>query len=126
MEKIIIFGASLGGERALKSLSRGKKAIAFSDNDPKKHGSTLSGLPVVAPNEILQRPYDKVLIASSYYPEIFNQLVDLGVPLRAIDILDADILNGVEETSPTIFWILGGAGVVVALALYGLYRLIFG
>lgn len=126
MQRIIIFGASLGGQRALKSLPRKAKAVAFSDNDPKKHGQQLDGLPIVSPDEIKSQPFDTVLIASSYYPQIFNQLIDLGIPLDSIEILDADILSGVEEPSSNIYGAFAGIAVVLALAAYGLFRLIAG
>lgn len=126
MEKIVIFGASIGGERALRWLPRGKKAVAFCDNNKAKHGTQFHGLPVLAPDALKTFGQDRVLIASAYYPEIFNQLVDLGVPLDRIDILDAEILNGVDQPTNTVYWVLAGAAVVLGLAGYGLVRLVFG
>jgi hypothetical protein len=102
MEKVVIFGASVGGERGLRSLPHGKKAVAFCDNDAGKHGTRYRGLPVIAPTELKSIQFDRILVASSYYPEIFNQLVDLQVPLDRIDILDAAILNGEDDPSAAV------------------------
>lgn len=128
MEKIVIFGASVGGERGLHALRRKQKAIAFSDNDAAKHGTRILGLPVVPPSEVPTSGYDRVLVASGYYSEIFEQLVKLGVPAERIDILDHDLLEGREEVRPVSDTVLAVYGVaimiVLVLAGYGLFRLV--
>ena len=126
MRKIVIFGASLGGERGLKSLSRGQRAIAFCDNDASKHGTKFHGLPVVGTQDLNTLPYDRILIASRYYPEIFNQIVDLGIAPDRIDILALDALGGADDPTSIIYWVLAGVFVVIGLAIYGLIRLLFG
>jgi FlaA1/EpsC-like NDP-sugar epimerase len=126
MEKVIIFGASLGGLRALRSLPRGRRAIAFCDNDRAKHGTNFHDLPVIAPGEVASTAHDRVLIASTYYTEIFNQLVDLDVTVERIDILDSDILNGVDEPSFPSWIVASGLAVVMVLVACGLGYLIAG
>lgn len=124
--RIVIFGASTGGERALRSLSRPLVAVAFCDNDRGKRGTEFHSLPVVGPDELGSLPHDRVLIASRYYADIFNQLVDLGVAPERIDILDDDILHGVDEPSRIIYWAIAGVIAILTLAGYGLLRLIVG
>ena len=126
MQNIIIFGASVGGRRGLYSLPGGRKAVAFCDNDTKKHGTRFEGLPVIAPAQLAQIPYDRILVASSYQRTILDQLKELGIPLERVDLLDPDILNGLEDSPTPGRWLLGVAALVVALALYGLVRLVVG
>jgi FlaA1/EpsC-like NDP-sugar epimerase len=130
MEKIVIFGASLGGERGLRSLPRGQQAVAFCDNSKAKHGTQFHGLPVIAPEAIRDTPHDRVLIASSYYEQIFDQLVALGLPAERIDVLEAHLLEGKPDPAPRATRLIAGlviaASIIGALALYGLYHLIVG
>lgn len=122
----MIFGASLGGHRALRSLGRDRRVIAFCDNAAEKHGGVVHGIPVVAPAQLASMGFDRVLIASAHYPEIYAQLIDLGVAADRIEILDPDVLNGADEPRMRSYWLVCAAFVVVGLALYGLFRLVAG
>ena len=73
--KIVIFGASKGGERFLRRCGTAYDVLAFSDNDPAKHGSSLSGIPVLPPDRIPDFPFDLVVVASMFGREIKDQLV---------------------------------------------------
>lgn len=73
--KIVVFGASKGGERFLRRCGNAYDVLAFSDNDPAKHGSSLSGIPVLPPDRIPDFPFDLVVVASMFGREIKDQLV---------------------------------------------------
>ena len=93
-ERVVIFGASLGGERVLASLPSTRLAVAFADNDIRRHGSSYHGLPVVAPAALKNLPHERVLIASSAYREIFLQLAAMGLPLDRLEIVPHAVRNG--------------------------------
>jgi len=128
MKKIVIFGASLGGERGLRSLPSSQRAVAFCDNARAKHGTLFHGLPVISPDAISSTPYDRVLIASSYYEQIFDQLIASGIPAERIDVLEAHLLEGRPDPTPQARgWVVGaviGVVLVLALAACGLYHLV--
>ena len=80
-QRIILFGASKGGERFLRRCGGDYEVLAFADNDPKKHGQTLSGLPILPPARLTEFAYDHIVIASMFGHEIQNQLVrQFGIP----------------------------------------------
>ena len=78
--RIAVFGAAAGGERLARQLMRRHDLVAFFDNDSRKHGTTLLGLPVLAPAQLDTLTVDRLLIGSVYEPEIRAQLRDQGVP----------------------------------------------
>jgi len=128
---IVIFGASLGGRRAFQSLGWGDKVMAFCDNDASKHGTLFMGRPVVAPVSLNGLGADRILIASSHAGEIYPQLLALGIDSARIDVLDNSILNGANDALGSgrrwvvvILGLLLVATGILALAAYGLYRLV--
>lgn len=72
---IILFGAGAGGITASEYLKHQYKLVAFADNDPKKHGQTLIGYPILSAKELRDTPIDKIVIASTYGLQIHRQLV---------------------------------------------------
>jgi O-methyltransferase len=81
MKKVILFGAGNGGLRVLNLLTSEYCVIAFSDNEPGKHGTTLAGLPVVPPDRIPGLDFDIIIITNFFGPEIRKQLVPgMGIP----------------------------------------------
>jgi len=75
-KRIIIFGAGSAGEAALKNLSTGEsEVVAFFDNDKYKVGLSLSGIPIHHANELNHFVFDIVYIASEYFEQIEQQLV---------------------------------------------------
>jgi len=78
--RVAVFGAGVGGERLARQLMRRHEVLAFLDNDSRKHGTTLLGLPVLAPSQVDTLTIDRLLIGSVYEAEIRAQLRDLGVP----------------------------------------------
>lgn len=77
--KIAIFGAGAGGEQLYKQLFRRHDLVCFFDNDSKKIGNILLGLPILSPRKIKTIDFDKILIGSQYQPQIYDQLISLGV-----------------------------------------------
>ena len=66
------------------------RIIGFADNDEKKWDKEFCGAVVFRPEKGVLRKADKILIASSYYGEIYDQLVNLGIDKETIDIVSRD------------------------------------
>lgn len=82
---IVIFGTGLFYEKNKQNKDIVEKnIIAFLDNNEKKIGKQVDGLPILHPKEICNLEYDEVIIMSSYAYEIKNQLLELGVRLEQI------------------------------------------
>ncbi len=84
--RTILFGT---GQSALKELAYLAKnphvrILGFVDNDKKKQGETLHGLPIFSPGQISGMEFDRVVIASMYVDSILTQLVSLNVPSSKI------------------------------------------
>ncbi|WP_428324951.1 TylF/MycF/NovP-related O-methyltransferase [Nitrosopumilus sp.] len=81
-QKIILFGASSRGKRVLNNLlSKGfdKNLILFCDNDPKKYGKKIFGIPIINLEDLKKFPLDtNIFISSSMFNEIQTQLTNLG------------------------------------------------
>ncbi len=79
-ERIIIFGASGGGRRAIKILEElGKKPMYFVDNDSSKWGGKVEGIKVLSPSELKRIDFDIIVVASSIgEAEIISQLEEMG------------------------------------------------
>ena len=92
--RLVIFGASTGGQRVLAHLPAGTQVLAFCDNDPRKHGTSFAGCPVLSPEKIKGLDYDFVLIASMYHRQIRQQLLGLGVFAKRMRTAPVEILNG--------------------------------
>ena len=115
MKKVIIYGASKGGQntlRYLKGLNEDFEFLGFVDGDSNKHGTTIAGLKVDAPESLKDREFDIVFIGSSYVDEIWQTLQGLGVPSEKVEPLDYTILNG-----PTRPW---GCIIIAAVVAAGL------
>ena len=93
MKRVMVFGGGEGGRRALSHLRGKVEVICVLDNDPRKHGSKLEGIPICAPSRASEPQVDQVLIASIHSVEIFDQLLGLGVDVRKIDVLEHESLN---------------------------------
>jgi FlaA1/EpsC-like NDP-sugar epimerase len=77
----IIFGAGLGGARAVSALASRWRLIAVCDNNPAKRGTMFAGLPVIHPGDLAQHPQATIhLAAFLHYHEMYTQLRALGVP----------------------------------------------
>lgn len=59
---IILFGCGQGGQMTARWLPADCRLLAFADNNPNKWGSTLMGVPIIAPEKILSLKPDLVWI----------------------------------------------------------------
>lgn len=84
IKNIIIFGASAGGEKALLRLSKENHVLAFTDNNQKNWGKTCCGYPIIPPTEIHLHAYHQIVVASSYWYEIYPQLLHMGLDREKI------------------------------------------
>lgn len=92
--RTVVFGTGSAAVRVVRSLSPSYRVIAYADNDSSKCGVKFQGKPVVGPSGILDLHYDRLLIASSSYTEIYRQLVEIRVPKGRIEVADSDIMEG--------------------------------
>ena len=93
MKRVMVFGAGEGGRRALTHLKGKAEVVCVLDNDTKKHGSDLNGVPICAPARATEADVDQVLIASIHSVAIFDQLLGMGVDVRKIDVLEHEFLQ---------------------------------
>ena len=56
-----------------------RNVMAVLDNDKKKQGSMIDGIPVVSPEKVLNYDFDVVVILSFYVAEMKKQLIEIGV-----------------------------------------------
>lgn len=79
-KNIVIFGTGLYYyNRKDSDCLKESNIIAFLDNDTQKQGTTLDGIPILNPKEIVQLKYDYIIIMSVYYDQMLGQLLSLGV-----------------------------------------------
>ena len=82
-QKIFIFGAGATGHTLLPILSQKYHILGFIDNFPR---AINSNLPIYSPEILAQQQYDKVVITSVIaMQEIYEQLINLGIPIHKID-----------------------------------------
>ena len=61
--KVVIFGAGGVGKTSKDFLlAEREDVIAFADNNEKKQGTEVEGIPVIAPSEIVDRDVDFVVL----------------------------------------------------------------
>jgi len=75
MKKVLVFGASKGGESFLKNAQGAYECLAFVDNDTNKWGKTLTNKKIISPDEISDYIYDEIVLASYWASSIKKQLI---------------------------------------------------
>ncbi|PIC94704.1 hypothetical protein CSV69_15455 [Sporosarcina sp. P26b] len=75
IDKVIVFGASEGGKNYYEKQTD-YKILAFIDNDKNKHGNLIGSILIVSPENMKKYDYDYIIIASVFYKEIKNQLLN--------------------------------------------------
>lgn len=75
-KKILIFGTGSGGVNFFNSCRSRYRVVGFLDNNKQKHGEKLFGLKIYSPLMLKDLSFDKIIIASDYYIDIHNQLVN--------------------------------------------------
>lgn len=98
-DRIILFGAGLIGRQVFPKLGKHVHVLAFSDNDANKQGGSISGVPVIAPKNIVDYDFDAVLISSTSIADIRDQLLELGISKEKIAVFSEE-----EGGSPDFPW----------------------
>lgn len=80
--RTVLFGAGSLAETLINELSQISEIVAVADNDPQKHGSTLLGKPVIAPQDIRGYAPEQILVSCAYPIEIQRQLAKIGLQER--------------------------------------------
>lgn len=90
----VIFGASQSGQSALKNLRQQYRIVAFSDNCAALAGTQIDDIVVIPPESIATLMPDKVFIASEFFEQIQQQLVnDLGINRDSVVVLPTSIIK---------------------------------
>lgn len=103
MERIIIFGASIGGLKAYHTLkSIGLDIEFFVDNDRAKQGYIYENKPVKGPDALIDLPTDyRIVIASTYHSEIKQQLYGMDISDDKIILKEKYLLKYIDENVHT-------------------------
>jgi len=92
MLSVVVFGAGEAGRQTIASMGSSARVVAVCDNDSAKHGGSLCGHPIIAPDSIAKLAPDQVIVASMYWREIVTQLVGFGI--KADQIVVAPVSSG--------------------------------
>ncbi len=101
-KKYFIFGTSSGAEEFVSNFTQEdfNKIIGFLDNNEEKIGNTFFDKPICSPKELNKFDFDKIIIASSFFKEIKQGLLDLGIDenkiTTSIKFLNYDNLKQLE------------------------------
>jgi len=79
MKECIIFGAGSFGRKGYYKLHECFHILAYTDNNSNVWGTSINGINIIAPSDIPKNENIAVIICSTYYQEIRNQLGTLGV-----------------------------------------------
>lgn len=78
--KVIVFGATTSAKTTYEEIKKKYDIVAFVDNDPKKWGRGMNGIPIISPVEIGDLIWDEVIIISTSAMEsIKEQLLKMGI-----------------------------------------------
>jgi hypothetical protein len=123
-KRVVVFGTGTGAERVLRVMTRNYEILAFADNNSSRQGTLFHGKPVIPPTAIKDRAPDAVVVASSFFDEIGEQLVGLGIAEENIERVLPDLLMGAPGLDATHLRPLLAKLGLAALALYGAIRLV--
>lgn len=77
-KRLVLFGAGQSGKCFIEQ-NRDRHIVAVVDNNPKKQGSELLGVPIIAPNKIVDTECEVIVITSQWINGILTQLEELGL-----------------------------------------------
>ena len=88
-ERIFIWGTGKN-ERTIREKFEGLmtevEIIGYIDNNQNKHNTEYNGHLIYSPQEAIKETFDKIIIFSTFFEEIEEQLIDeLSVPRNKID-----------------------------------------
>ncbi len=77
-ERVIVFGTGRASEHFIKADFNNNifDLVAFADNNEQKQGTEFFGKRVLAPSEIKNYKYDSIIIASNFFEEISEELIE--------------------------------------------------
>lgn len=78
MKRIVVFGASSGGENYIKQ-QKDFEVLFVVDNNEKQQGKKIIDKKVYPVSKILITEFDYIVIASMFYKSITKQLTDMGI-----------------------------------------------
>lgn len=78
--RVVLFGASGLGEIFLSEFTGSANVVGFVDNDLRKAGGKLGGVPIFAFDQLASLKPDFIIVTSQYYEQIINQLTGLQIP----------------------------------------------
>lgn len=85
MNRLLIFGCGKKAKEVSRYISKRHNIIlCYIDNDSQKVGGHYLGKPIIAPIKILSLKYDYILLASVYWREMRQQLLEIGVDAKRI------------------------------------------
>ena len=93
MEKVIIYGAGNNGRVAYEWLKKRYDVLFFCDKDPSKQGTKIEDVIVCKPEELLRYPNVPIVIASSFYRAILEDIKTLGLLNSDIMIFKMELSN---------------------------------
>ena len=83
--KALIFRSGVTGQQ-IKRKASDFYVVGFIDNDPKRIGKQIEGLPILCLSSISDDDYDEIIVAVvSGFDAVVNQLVDSNVPKEKIN-----------------------------------------
>lgn len=79
-QKLFVFGISEKSKVHLDNFSdQGLKVSFIVDNDSKRQGTSINGIKILAPEELIRYPDAIIIVACSFFAEISSQLEKLGI-----------------------------------------------
>lgn len=85
VKRLLVFGCGEMGKRVYKYVSKTRnRVLCYIDNDPQKWGRGIYGKKIISPDQIAELEYEYILIASVYWKEMRQQLLELGVDVKKI------------------------------------------
>ncbi len=77
MKKVLIFGVGNYYLNKKDTIHQSYEVVGFVDN--KKAEKEFENMPIISATEIRNKEYDFIIIASSFFIDIFKQLIELGI-----------------------------------------------
>ena len=114
-EGVIVFGAGGAGRNVVRAIGAGC-VRGVVDNDPGKWGGMIGGVSVAGPDRIDPVGEERILIASVFAADIYDQLLDMGVAPERIAIASTEMMNGVLLPSPRCLWTLAAVALLLIVA----------
>jgi O-methyltransferase len=97
MMRILLFGTGSALSDFLSVVPQNVEIVGLADNDVQKHGTTILGHPVYAPNSIRELNFDFVVVTPRTGETIRTQLTDMGIERERILLFYSTFANGLRK-----------------------------